>query len=309
MPETINETSFKTKYPGTMMTAAAIKNDEDCGLELFSINKIFADHDFNCRMDAVTPMDVIDLAQSIAEKGLLQPIIIRPCGELEGDPEEFDNVLVAGYRRLQAYRVNNHPVVPCILRQNQGKGTYKALNLIENLKRKNLNMLEEAKGVEDYYNAGWSRDGISKMLGVSSGWVQVRCMILELEPEVQAEIAAGMFTTTHVRRLYSIKDRDQQLAVAMKIKEVRQKGDVSISSVEKILDEGKKPKATTKKRRTVVEIENMMENLHVTFGKYGLAGRMLAWAAGHIAEYEIQQDIYEEAREQGIEYLVPEMEV
>jgi len=300
MSETIiNETAtnYRSKYPGTMMVDAAIKNDEECGLELFPVAKIFADHDFNCRMDAVTPMDVIDLAQSIAEKGLLQPIIIRPCGEIENDPEDFDHVLVAGYRRLQAYRVNNHPVVPCILRSAQGKGTYKALNLIENLKRKNLNMLEEANGVEEYYNAGWSRDGIAKMLGVSSGWVQVRCMILDLEPEVKSEIAAGMFTTTHVRRLYSIKDRDEQLAVAMKIKEVRQKGDISASTVEKILDGGKKPKATSKKRRTVNEIETMMETLHATFGKYGLAGRSLAWAAGHVVEYEIQQDIYEEARE------------
>lgn len=298
-----------TKYPGSLMTEAAIKNDEDCGLELFKLENIFSDHAFNCRMAEVTPMDVIDLAKSISEKGLLAPIIIRPCGEVETDPDDKDYVLVAGYRRYQAYRVNNHPVIPCILRAQQGKDAYKALNLIENLKRKNLNMLEEAKGVEDYYNAGWSRSAISKMLGVSDGWVQIRCMILELEPEVQAEIAAGILTTTHVRRLYSIKDRDQQLAVALKIKEVRQKGDISAITVEKILDDGKKPKATSKKRRTTKEIEDLMETLHNTFGKYGLSGRVLAWAAGHIANYEIHQDIHEDAAEQGIDYNVPDMDL
>ena len=301
--------SLKEKYPGSMMSEDAIRNDENCGLKLYPINKIFSDHDFNCRMDEVTPMDVIDLAQSIAEKGLLQPLVIRPSGEKESDPKDADFVLVAGYRRFQAYRVNNHPVVPCILRAEQGEHAYKALNLIENLKRKNLNMLEEAKGVEEYYNAGWSRDSIAKMLCVSPGWVQIRCMILELEPEVQAEIAAGIFTTTHVRKLYSIKDRDKQLAIALRIKEARQKGDISTTTVEKILDNGKKPKATTKKRRSVKEIEDLMEILHQTFGKYGLAGRALAWSAGHIANYEIHQDIYEEARELGIEYTVPEMEI
>jgi ParB/RepB/Spo0J family partition protein len=303
------EQPTKEKYPNSLMSPAAIKNDENCGLELFKVSDIYSDHQFNCRMQEVTPMDVIDLAKSIAEKGLLQPLILRPCGELETDPANYKYVLVAGYRRIQAYRVNNHPVVPCILRADQGKDSYRALNLIENLKRKNLNMMEEANGVAHYYNAGWSRDAIAETIGVSPGWVQIRCMVLELEPEVQQEIAAGILTTTHVRKLYSIKDREQQLAVALQIKKVRQKGDISTTTVEKILEKDKKPKATSKKRRTTKEIEDMMEILHNTFGKYGLTGRALAWAAGHIANYEFHQDIHEEAQEQGISYSIPDFEL
>ena len=298
----------QSKYPGSLMSEYAVSSDEGCGLKLYDLNKIYSDHQFNCRSEQVTPMDVIDLAKSIAQKGLIAPIVIRPCGEFETDPEEFDYVVVAGYRRYQAYRVNNHPVIPAVLRQGQGQDSYSIDNLVENLKRKNLNMLEEAKGIERFYNSGWSRDSIAESIGVSSGWVQVRCMVLDLEPEVQAEVATGILTTTHVRKLYSIKNRDQQLAVALQIKKARQRGDISTRTVETILEKDKKPKAMTKKRRSVKEMEEMMELLHRTFGSYGLQGRLLAWAAGHIANYEVYQDIKEEAFEQGIPFTIPDFE-
>jgi len=296
-------------YPGSFMSETAIKADENSGLKLFELSKIYSDHEFNCRMDKVVPTDVIDLAKSIADKGLLSPIILRPCGEKDGDPDNFDYVIVAGHRRFQAYRLNNHPVIPAMVRQNESQETYKSLNLVENIKRKQLNLLEEAKAIEDFYNSGRSREWIAKELGVSMGWVQVRCMILELEPEVQNELAAGILTTSHVRKLYSIKDREQQLSVALRIKEARQRGDVSTSTVDSIIDKDKKPKATTKKRRSVHEIEKMMEHLHQIFGMYGLTGRALAWSAGHIANYEFYQDIKDEAREQGISYDIPDLDV
>jgi len=297
------------KYPGSLMSDEAIAFDENCGLKLFPVKDIFSDHNFNCRENSVTPMDVIDLAKSIAAKGLIQPIVLRMCGEQSSDPKDYKYVVVAGYRRLQAYLVNNHPVIPAVLREGETSNSYKILNLVENLKRKNLNLLEEAKGVEDFYNSGMARDAIADAIGVSPGWVQVRCMILELEPEVQEEIAAGILTTTHIRKLYSIKDREQQLAVALQIKKARQRGDVSTRTVETILDKDKKPKATSKKRRSVKEMEEMMEMLHNTFGVYGLVGRTLAWAAGHIANYEYYQDIKEEALEQGVPFQIPDFDL
>lgn len=302
------ETTVMSKYPGSLMSDEAIVTDEGCGLPLFKVKEIFSDHDFNCRMDEVTSTDVIDLARSIADKGLIQPIVLRPCGEFDSDPEGYEYVVVAGYRRLQAYKVNNHPLIPAMVRQAKGKESYSIDNLVENLKRKNLNMLEEAKGIEPFYNSGWSRDAIAQKVGVSNGWVQVRCMVLDLEPEVQAEVATGILTTTHVRKLYSIKDREQQLAVALEIKKARQRGDISTKTVETILEKDKKPKAMTKKRRTAKEIEDMMEIIHKTFGEYGMAGRLLAWAAGQIANYEVFQDIKEEAREQGVSFIVPDFE-
>ncbi|RLA42866.1 MAG: hypothetical protein DRR06_13475 [Gammaproteobacteria bacterium] len=294
------------KYPNSLMCAEAIENDEMCGLTLYPINKIFSDHEFNCRIEQVTPMDVIDLAKSIAQKGLLAPIILRPCGEFDTDPKDYDHVIVAGYRRYQAYRVNNHPVIPAILRQGKKKDSYSIDNFIENLKRKDLNLLEQARSIERLYNAGMSRNAIANELNVSDGWVQVRCMILDLQPVVQAEVATGILTTTHIRKLYSIKDIEQQIAVAVEIKKARQRGEGTSKNVTKILEKEEKPRAMTKKRRTVTEIREMMEVLYETFGSHGLQNRLLGWTAGDVANFEVYHDIKEEAREAGICFEIPD---
>jgi len=296
------------KYPNSLMSEEAIGNDEACGLKLYLINKIFSDHQFNCRMEQISPMDVIDLAKSIAQKGLLAPIVLRPCGEFETDPPGYDHVIVAGYRRYQAYRVNNHPVIPAILRQGKQKNSYSIDNFTENLKRKNLNLLEEAKSIEKLYNSGLSRGAIAQELNMSDGWVQVRSMILDLPPTIQAEVATGILTTTHIRKLYSIKDSEQQVAVALEIKKARQRGEASSKNVTKILEKEERPKATTKKRRTPKEVREMMDTLYETFGSHGLQNRLLAWSVGDVANYEIYADIKTEARVAGILFEIPDFD-
>lgn len=298
------------KYPGSQMTDAAVASDESLGVELFDVNKIYSDHEFNCREDAANPMDSIELARSIADNGLIQPIVLRPCGEQENDPEGYDYVIIAGYRRFQAYRVNNHPVIPGVVRKNQTKDQNVITNLIENIKRKDLNIMEEAKAIQPFWESAWSREEIADKLGMSPGWVQVRCMLLDLAPEVQNEFASGILLSTHVRKLYEHRnDKDKQLNLALQIKEARQRGDKRASTVERIVDKDKKPQAMSKKRRSPKEIEDMMEHLHQTFGEYGLTGRALAWAAGHIANYEFHQDIRDKCIDENIPYQVPEMVV
>ena len=251
----------------------------------------------------------MELAASIALRGLIQPIVIRPCGEQENDPTDYDFVVVAGYRRYQAYRVNNHPVIPAVMTSQNTEMENRTLNFTENLSRKNLSLLEEAKGIQHYVEAGFGREQIAKELGKSPGWVQIRTMILELEAEVQAEFATDIFTTSHIRDLHTLRNnREAQLILAKKIKEARQRG-AKGSALDKIINQGKKPKAMSKKKRSSHEIEEMMEHIYHTFNEYGLVGRGLAWAAGNIANYEFFQDIKEEALERGLRYTPPEFEL
>ena len=302
---------MNAKYPTSAMSDKAITSDENLGVELYPVDRIYSDHDFNCRKDAANPMDSVELARSIADNGLIQPIVIRDCGEQPGDPvDQYDYVIVAGYRRYQAYRVNNHPVIPAVKRNKQTHEENVVTNLIENLKRKDLNMLEQAEAIKPFYESGWSRDEIADKLGMSPGWVQLRCMLLELEPVVQAEFATGVLVSTHVRQLYSYKNKpEEQLELARAIKQARQGGDKRASTLERIVKKDEKPKATSKKRRTTVEIEEMMEHLHETFGKYDLTIRALAWSAGHIANYEFYQDIRDKCIDENIPYHVPELQV
>jgi len=292
------------------MSEKAIATDEASGVPLYPVDEIYSDHEFNCREDIANPTDSISLARSIAQNGLIQPIVIRPSGEQAGDPENYKYVIVAGYRRYQAYRVNNHPVIPAVLRGGETHRENKVTNLVENLERKNLNLLEEALGLQSFYESGWSRKEIAEKLGVSEGWVQTRCMILELEPEVQQEFAAGNLVSQHIRPLYTQREnRDIQLEMARSLKAARQRGDKSENTLNKILSKGSKPKATSKKRRSSREMEDMMEHIYGVFGTYGFAGRALAWAAGNIANYEFYQDIRDQASEVGIPYQIPELEL
>jgi len=299
------------KYPTSTMTDSAIRHDEELGVPLYNINKIFSDHDFNCRDNAANPIDSVELARSIVDNGLICPIVIRKCGEQPGDPtDEFDYVIVAGYRRYQAYRVNNHPVIPAVLSSGRDHKENVIVNLIENLKRKNLSILEEAKAIRPFYESHWSRDEIAEKLGMSTGWVQVRCMLLELDPTVQAEFAGGILLGTHIRQLYRYKDNsDKQMELAAAIKGARQGGDKRASTIERIVDKDQKPKATSKKRRTVKEIEDMMEYLEEIFNERGLIVRALAWSAGHVANYEFYQDIRSTCLDQNIPCRVPDFDL
>lgn len=299
------------KYPTSRMSKSAIKHDETLGVPLYKVTEIYSDHEFNCRDNAANPMDSVELARSIAENGLIQPIVIRACGEQPTDPkEDYKWVIVAGYRRYQAYRVNDHPVIPAVLSAGRKHEENIIVNLIENLKRKNLNIVEEAKAIQPFYESHWSREEIAQKLGMSTGWVQIRCMLLELDPTVQAEFAGGVLISTHIRKLYVYKnDAEKQLELARAIKLARQSGDKRVSTIEHIIDKDKKPKATSKKRRTVKEMEDMMEHIHETFNEYGLTGRALSWAAGHIANYEFFQDIRDKCIDENIPYTVPDLEL
>lgn len=301
------------KYPGSLMSPTAIARQENSGVPLYPVNEIYADHKFNCRGDdAASPLDSFELAKSIAAVGLLQPIIIRPCGEQPGDPPPengFKYVIVAGYRRFQAFRVNQHPNIPAILQRGASARDNRIANLVENLKRKELNLLQEARAVQDLYDDGMPRDEIAQELGMSPGWVQVRCMILELQPEVQEEFAKGIFTVTHVRQLYTYRHRrEEQLELAKGIKEARERGDKRSETVEKILQKTSKPKALQKKRRSATEVETMSEHVRSVFG-LSITNRILAWVNGEITNYDVYESIKEEAHDRGIPYSIPELEL
>lgn len=281
----------------------ALIEDQDIQVKLIPVKDIFMDHDFNTRETSITPLDVVDLAKSIQKHGLQNPIVVRSSGSLPNDPSDYKYVVVSGHRRLTAYKVNESEVIPAIVRDNLSEFDYRTLNVIENLKRKNLNMLEEARCIQHYVEAGYQRDDIAQEVGMSPGWVQVRTMVLNLPPEVQVEIGKGTFAGDQVRQLYSLKSAELQIEAARKMKEAKQKGERK--SPDEVLK--KPPKASAKKRRTPKEIRDIMSIYRQTFGRFDLTTRLLAWSIGEIDNAQLHLSIMEEAKKQGINYTPPEM--
>ncbi|MCK9460594.1 MAG: ParB/RepB/Spo0J family partition protein [Proteobacteria bacterium] len=261
---------------------------------------VFADPEFNCR-GKIAPIDVVDLAKDIEQNGLIQPVVVRPYKPGENGSYEFK--LIAGFRRHMAHVVIKKEMILVIIRDDitdESKERY--YNLSENLKRANLNLVQEAKAIEKLVQLGLSRNEIAAHIGMSSGWCQVRKMILDLPEDIQKEVAAGVLSQPQIREVHSYwnhgNGRDQALNAVRIIKEGKEKGlkDITVNP-NKILP-------NTKRLRNKRDILAMMDHIYNTIG-LGLHSRALAWAGGEITDFEFFDSIKEEADKLGKNYTKP----
>ncbi len=135
--------------------------------------------------EADDPVD--GLAKSIGEKGLLQPVVVRPVRE------GFE--VIAGNRRLRACRLLGMKKVPCYIVGLDDKQAYE-VSIIENLQRNNLNPIEEAKAYRKYvdeYGFGAASE-LARRIGKSEPYVSKRLSLLNLPGEVQEQIIRRRIT-------------------------------------------------------------------------------------------------------------------
>ncbi|QSR85993.1 ParB/RepB/Spo0J family partition protein [Candidatus Methylacidiphilum infernorum] len=154
--------------------------------------------------------DLEDLVQSIKEKGILQPIIVRQLKE-----DHFE--LIAGERRWRSATKAGLEVIPAIVR-NVSDSDLLELALIENLQRSDLNPIEEARGyalmIEKF---GFTQELVALRLGKNRATVANSLRLLSLSERVQELIEKGNLSQGHGKVLVGISDRKQQEKVALKI--------------------------------------------------------------------------------------------
>ena len=145
--------------------------------------------------------DLDDLTNSIREKGIVQPILVRP---VVGRPEEYE--IIAGERRWRAaQRVGLHDV-PVVVHNVSDKEALE-LAIIENVQRADLNPLEEALGyhqlIEQYE---YSQAALAEVIGKSRPHIANTLRLLKLPPVVQDYLRAGRLTAGHARALVTLAD-------------------------------------------------------------------------------------------------------
>ncbi len=259
------------------------------------IDDIFCDNDFNCR-GPIPPIDVVDLARSIDANGLQQPITVQPWTKMPNKKYR----IISGHRRFQAHRVNAAKTIPAILKEGMTELQARKLNLEENLKRKDLNILQEATALRPFWEAGWTQEMMCSELTQSRGWLQARIALLQLPPEIQQEAAAGYLTQEHIKQLASIKQKDAQFEAVKKIKSAKINNERG-----KIRAVPKKKNPLAKRPRDRQEGFAMMETIQDAVGN-GFYTRCMAWVLGEISDFELLRDTKEFAESQGKRWEIPQ---
>lgn len=155
-----------------------------------------------------------ELVESIAEVGLLQPVVVRP---LDDSGEEPAYELVMGERRWRATQAANMAVIPAIVRRTEDADLLRDA-LLENLHRSQLNPLEEAAAYQQMLqDFECSQEELSKRIKRSRPQISNTIRLLRLPPSVQRRVAAGVLSAGHARALLMIEDQAAQERMAQRI--------------------------------------------------------------------------------------------
>ncbi|MEE4380334.1 MAG: ParB/RepB/Spo0J family partition protein [Candidatus Competibacteraceae bacterium] len=156
----------------------------------------------------IDPGELAELAETIREHGVLQPILVRP---LESGYE-----LVAGERRWRAAQLAGISSVPAVVREVEDEQAA-ILGLVENLQRSNLNPIEEAEGYQTLISQGLAQKDIGTAVGKSISAVSRSLGLLELAEPIVDALREGQLEYAHGRALLSLSKKEQirlgQLAI------------------------------------------------------------------------------------------------
>lgn len=183
---------------------------------------------------------LVELADSIREHGVLQPILVRPVGG------QFE--LIAGERRWRASRMAQRESIPAIVVEFDDE-TALEVSIIENLQREDVSPLEEAAMFRKMTDLGYSLRQLAQKIGKDKGYVENRIRLAEAPPEIRELVSLRKDTLSHAYELMKVRDERTRKRLAKKIAA----GELTLSRLRAITggkpveaDPGAKPKRRAK---------------------------------------------------------------
>jgi len=177
-----------------------------------------------------------DLARSIAEKGIIQPLIVRANPRVEGEYE-----IVAGERRWRAAQIAQIHEIPVLLRRFTDTEVLEVA-IIENIQRADLNPVEEAAGYSQLMmKFGHTQEKLADVLGKSRSHIANAVRLLNLPEEVQGYLREGKLSAGHARALITAPD------AATLARNIIRKG-LSVRETERLARKG--PDAAPQRKQT-----------------------------------------------------------
>jgi ParB family chromosome partitioning protein len=254
------ENSPRPNQPEKQAAVTVVKTELEVGnvagpINLLSISQIEANpyqprKDFN--NDAL-----IELAQSICELGLIQPITARKVSS-----QKFQ--IISGERRFRACQLANLTEVPVYIREADDQGMLE-MALVENIQRENLNALEIAISYKRLMEeCSLTTEKLAERVGKDRTTVTNYVRLLKLPPEIQLGIIEKRMSMGHARALINAEPESKQLRIFKLILEK----DLSVRKVEELVKEDDAPKLfKSNKALMPLEVQKMQADLKLRFGK------------------------------------------
>ncbi|MGH3665866.1 MAG: ParB/RepB/Spo0J family partition protein [Egibacteraceae bacterium] len=189
---------------------------------------------------------LVELARSLREVGMLQPILVRPVGE-----ERYE--IVAGERRFRAAKLAGLTEIPAVVRHTEDHELLTEA-VIENVHRADLNALEEAAAYQQLLDDfGMTHEALAAKLGRSRSAISNALRLLGLPPDLQHRVAAGSLSAGHARAILALPDPVAQRRLADRVRDEA----LSVRATEEITreppappDSSEAPSADRPERRT-----------------------------------------------------------
>ncbi|MEP7379835.1 MAG: ParB/RepB/Spo0J family partition protein [Chloroflexota bacterium] len=220
-----------------------------------------------------------DLASSVREHGVLQPILVRPTGE----PQRYQ--LVAGERRWRAAKIAELDVIPALIEQLDDE-TALEIGIIENLQREDLSPLEEAMIYDRMTREhGYSVRRLAQKIGKDKGYVENRLRLAGAPTEIKQLVSLRKDTLSHAYELLKVEDPKKRRKLAEQVAS----GELSLVKLRERI-EGPQPRKRSAKSEPAVELE--ADELHQPTADAQPSGRM-DFAIGDDALLNAKADLNE----------------
>lgn len=238
---------------------ASINNDDDSnvsGLNLMHINVAYLQRGkYQPRID-LDEDALQELATSIKQHGVMQPIVIRPLAKvLPNSP--ITHEIIAGERRWRAAQIAGLTHIPAIMRPMSDDLAI-ALALIENIQREDLSVMEQAAALQRFHDEfGMSHSQIADVVGKARTTVSNLLRLNQLHDDVKQALNEGQMDMGHARALLALSSK-QQPVIAKKIIQ----GQLTVRQTEALVKDILNPKAPTQSQE--IDYDRLRLNQHLS---------------------------------------------
>lgn len=253
--------------------------------------EVFVDTGFNCR-GFFAPQSVQDLAYSIRDHGLLEPVVVQPLEEAqlmsEGVTPDHKWRLVAGHRREAAIRTFlRWEYVPARVITSLTTEQAQTFNFLENLDRKDLNILQEAEAIERTWPNIPDR-ALCRRLRKHDKWLRARRKLVKMPDEIKQAAASGRLTQRDIEFIGRVDDHEEQLQL---FKGILTSKSSKTKDGPRLKKSGTQWNAANRSTRTKKEIGSMLTYVMETGIEHGRdvepLTSVLAWAMRGITAGEL----------------------